>query len=453
MRECLLAIITKSSVKYRIPKLLVKEMNLEIRDPIHGSIELTPNETAVIDSPYFQRLRNIKQLGFTEFSYPGATHNRYCHSLGAMHLAGKAFDHIFQGHHFKSRESKWRLRQTVRLAALLHDVGHGPLSHTSEEVMPLVSELKIDIYGALKNSRKATHEDYTIKIITDSSLTEILKEQFQDLKPQHIAHLIDKSLPPTDDFFIEGGVNTRPLLSQIVSSELDVDRMDYLARDSYYCGTSYGKVDSDWLIANLSAYNNGGKLNLALNRRALYTFDDFLISRYHMYLMVYFHHKAIIYDEMLFRYLKSPDCDFFLPSTLTDYINYDDYRLHTHLNRSQNKWARMIADKKPYRMLYESHDQKPEDISQFENTFKKEGISIIRASSKGSLSKYYSTAKTNVLREPIFVIDSDQGREKRVTKIEDTTQVFHRYEETRKIDRIYVDRSEFTKAQNILDTL
>src|SRR5579862_8947645 len=97
---------------------------LEIRDPIHGSIELTPTETAVIDSPYFQRLRNIKQMGFAEFSFPGATHNRYCHSLGAMHLAGLAFDHIFQGYGFSSKEVKWRLRQTIRLASLLHDVGH-----------------------------------------------------------------------------------------------------------------------------------------------------------------------------------------------------------------------------------------------------------------------------------------------------------------------------------------
>jgi HD superfamily phosphohydrolase len=424
---------------------------LEIRDPIHGSIELTPNETAVIDTPFFQRLRNIKQLGFTEFSYPGATHNRYCHSLGAMHLAGSAFDHIFQGFHFKSKESRWRLRQAVRLAALLHDIGHGPLSHTSEEVMPLLKELKIKIYAVDPGEKKATHEDYTIKILTDSALTEVITSEFADLKPEHIAMLIDRTIPSKDDFFMESGINTRPLLSQIVSSELDVDRMDYLARDSYYCGTSYGKVDSDWLIANLTSHLHDGSLNLALDRRALYTFDDFLISRYHMYLMVYFHHKAIIYDEILFRYLRSADCDFFLPSEIKEYVFYDDYKIHTHLAQSQNKWARMIADKKPYRMLYESHEQKTREFSNLETKLSESGIDTISASSKGSLSKYYGDQKNLKIREPIYVIDSDQGKAKRVSKIEDTTQVFERYEEARKINRIYVDRADYKKAQTFLD--
>lgn len=420
---------------------------MEIRDPIHGSIDLTSAETAVIDDPFFQRLRNIKQLGFTEFSFPGATHNRYCHSLGALHLAGRAFDHILQDYPFKSTDSKRRLRQVVRLAALLHDVGHGPLSHTSEEVMPPVSEIDIKAYTDIP-TRRATHEDYTVKIVTDSTLSSILREQFPDLEPIHIAQLIDKEIPEKDEFFLEGEMHFRPLLSQIVSSELDVDRMDYLARDSYYCGTSYGHVDSGWLLANLTYAENGDKLNLALNRRALYTFDDFLISRYHMYLMVYFHHKSVIYDEILCRYLRSSDCDFTLPASVKEYVRYDDYKLHTHISESTNPWAKMIANRKPYRMLVESHDQKTDQTENLVRILKAQGIDTVQASSKGRLSKYY--LNSSAPNEPIFVVDVDQGSKRRIKKIEEETEVFEKYAETRKIDRIYVSRETHLAASKFL---
>src|SRR5690606_13480364 len=109
---------------------------MDIRDPLHGSIGLNAAERAVVDSAAFQRLRNIKQLGFGELSFPGATHSRYIHSIGAFHLSGIAFDSIFKTFPFSSNDSSKRFRQALRLAALLHDVGHGPLSHSTEEVMP-----------------------------------------------------------------------------------------------------------------------------------------------------------------------------------------------------------------------------------------------------------------------------------------------------------------------------
>jgi len=278
---------------------------MEIKDPVHGTLEFTPPEVAMIDSPAFQRLRSIKQLGFGEYSFPGATHNRYLHSLGASHLAGEAFDQIFRGYRFKSKETMRRLRQTLRLGSLLHDIGHGPLSHTSEEVMPELSKLKIDMYPK-KENRRANHEDYTIKFVTDSPLSDVIRKNFPEITPLHVACLIDKNLKVPDDFFEDNGLDLRTILSQIVSSEMDCDRMDYLVRDSYFCGTNYGKFELTWLIGNLTHHVNKNRVHLALNRRALYTFDDFLISRHHMYLMVYFHHKSIIYDEMLNNYLTFP---------------------------------------------------------------------------------------------------------------------------------------------------
>src|SRR6185437_1493305 len=121
---------------------------MEIRDVIHGSIAIEPAERAIIDSRYFQRLRQIKQLGFAEHSFPSATHNRYVHSLGAMHTASQAFKTIFQ--HPRNPQLKGpqgakylRFRACLRLAALLHDVGHGPLSHTTEFAMPDLKALGV----------------------------------------------------------------------------------------------------------------------------------------------------------------------------------------------------------------------------------------------------------------------------------------------------------------------
>jgi len=420
---------------------------MEIRDPIHGAIELTPAETAIIDNSFFQRLRNIKQLGFGEFSFPGATHNRYCHSLGAMHLAGLAFDSIFKGFAFSSPQARWRFRQTVRLAALLHDVGHGPLSHSTEEVMPRVKDLHIKLAKKTLD-RKANHEDYTLKIVTDSSLSKDLSENFKDLNPIHVACLIDKEIKAPDDFFIENGLNFRPILSQIVSSELDVDRMDYLVRDSYYCGTSYGQVELRWIIANLTHHQQGDAVNLALDRRAVFTFDDFLLSRLHMYLVVYFHHKSVVYDEMLIRFLRSPDCDFFLPADINEYLRFDDHLIHSRMAESRNHWAQLISKRKPYRMLTESTSPKSNDLlDDVENRLKTVGIDFIRSSSTGRLSKYYGT--DNVHTEKIYLVDRMHKREKPAL-IEEGTEIFERYQNARRIDRLYVNHADYKRAGELL---
>ncbi|MEI7973351.1 MAG: HD domain-containing protein, partial [Bdellovibrio sp.] len=299
---------------------------MEIRDPVHGTLILSDSETLVVDSPEYQRLRLIRQLGFSEFAYPAATHNRYLHSLGVCHLAGLAFDQIFNKENRISSQQKQVLRRCLKLAALLHDVGHGPLSHVIEEVMPDFSGLHLPILPP--ENRRATHEDYTLKYLTNSPLTEVLRSGFPDFTPLHVACLIDHHLKAPDDFFMASGVDYRPILSQLVSSELDCDRMDYLERDSYFCGTNYGKIDLHWMLANLGTHLLENRAVLALNRRALYTFDDFLISRHHMHLMVYFHHKSIIYEEMLHRYLTSSDCGFFLPSDINEYTSYTDSKLY-----------------------------------------------------------------------------------------------------------------------------
>ena len=429
---------------------------MEIKDPIHGAIDVKAGEVAVLDSREFQRLRAIKQLGFAEYSFPGATHNRYIHSVGVMHLAGLAFDSIFRNFEFSKPGARARLRQTTRLGALLHDIGHGPLSHTTEEVMPSVDSLKIEAYkhrhperGVASNTnRKANHEDYSIKFLTDSHLTDIIRANFSDISPLHVASLVDRSLDTSDDFFFDHGLDLRPVLSQVVSSEMDVDRMDYLERDAYFCGTNYGRVELGWLLGNLTNHEIEGKIHLALNRRALYTFDDFLISRHHMYLMVYFHHKSIIFEEMLVRYLTSPDCTYFLPADINEYVKCTDYSLYEHLASVANPWAKRIAERRPYRMLFELHanDETPRP-QLMKEALEKEGIDAILASSQARLSKYHATQAEKAYT--IFVTDQYDPMEKPVP-IEQCTRIFTRYEETRRIERIYVAPENYQAGRKII---
>ncbi|MFZ3230947.1 MAG: HD domain-containing protein [Pseudobdellovibrio sp.] len=423
---------------------------MEIRDPIHGSIQLNDGEEAVIESVEFQRLREIKQLGFSEFSFPGATHNRFLHSIGVSHVAGQVFDSIFRAYPFSKTSVKLRLRQTVKLAALLHDIGHGPLSHTTEQVMPILQKLNIKIYQDqnMDQTRQANHEDYTIKFVTDSTITSIIKDNFVDILPEHVAYLIDKNLTCDESIFTDGGINFRPLLSQIVSSELDADRMDYLERDSFFCGINYGKIDKDWLMQNLTFHLVNQKAYLALNRRALYAFDDFLISRHHMHLMVYFHHKSIIYEEMLNRYLNSADCKFFLPADSKEYINYTDYKLYEHLDTVDNEWAQRIAQRKPYRVALELHNQDSLRIERIKKMFAEKEFDVIHASSNVRLSKYHSTNPNESMN--IFVVDQyDKWDEP--SPVDLATQIFQKYEVARVIDRFYVAPEKYDAIKKMLN--
>lgn len=423
---------------------------MEIRDPVHGSMYFSDAEVSVLDTPEFQRLRAIKQLGFSEFSFPGATHNRYLHSIGVCHLAGLTFDSIFRAYPFTKSAVKNRLRQCVRLGALLHDVGHGPLSHTTELVMPSLEKLNVQIYqDKSQGGRKANHEDYTIKLVTESSIATVIQKNFSDLLPVHVACLIDKSLPCPDDFFMDSGFDFRPLLSQLISSELDVDRMDYLERDSYFCGTNYGKVDLEWLIQNLTFHRRENKFYLALNRRALYSFDDFLISRHHMHLMVYFHHKSIIFEEMLNLYLTSNECDFFIPADIHQYISYNDYKLHEHLAQSKNIWAQRIALRRPYRVLLEMHNTSDNPRTEkIKKILEEQGIDIIWASSKTRLSKYHSGSAEDKALD-IYVCDQYDHLDV-PAPINQSTQIFSKYEGARIIDRLYVAPENFSRADALL---
>src|SRR3989338_11177059 len=150
------------------PFYFVIFMSIQIRDSIHGSIELSPEELQLIAQPAFQRLRYIKQLGFADLAFPGATHTRYSHSLGAMEMATRLFDNLFKPGDLEVSFRR-QIRQALRLAMLLHDLGHAPLSHTTEMQMPSKKSL------GLAEEGRATHEDYTHQLITNPSFSEGIK--------------------------------------------------------------------------------------------------------------------------------------------------------------------------------------------------------------------------------------------------------------------------------------
>jgi len=428
---------------------------MEIRDVIHGSIAVEPSELGIIDSRYFQRLRQIKQLGFAEHSFPSATHNRYIHSLGAMATASKAVDVIFKGR----PKAFGRFRAVARLSALLHDVGHGPLSHTTEFAMPDVKSLGVPGVAIKGKSRKATHEDYTLKIILDSHLTPFLERAGVEhgFKPMHVAALVDPSITIDDDFFeerIDGEtVDFRPILKQLISSELDADRMDYLRRDSLYAGVSYGQFDFDWIIGNLGSHIKNGKCYLALQHRALYSFEDFLISRFHMFLMVYFHYKSVVFDEMLRQYLEGEDCEYSLPSDIEKYAECNDAHLYAHLAQSKNEWARRISDKRPFRMLVELHSGIPTTktaaqeqvrlLKSIQKDLNSQGIEYIMKASTGELSKYFRKPG-----DPIFVRYDNHYSKPNFIPLEQCTEVFQRYSEKRTITRLYVSPENYALCRN-----
>jgi len=432
---------------------------MEIRDVLHGSIFVHPTELPIIDSRYFQRLRQIKQLGFAEFSYPSATHNRYIHSLGCMHVASQVFDSIFSRGPIPSPEGRpptslARFRHVVRLAALLHDVGHGPLSHTTETAMG-----DVKILGISQEIRKATHEDYTLKIILDSELSRLIEATgySHGFEPEHVASLIyPESQNPqltqkTADFFIEKvdgqTIDFRPILKQLISSEIDADRMDYLRRDSLHAGVSYGHFDFNWLLSHLSWNIKNEKCYLALEHRALFTFEDFLISRFHMFLMVYFHHKTVVYDAMLRKYFESEDCTYALPTDIEKYCEATDAQLYAHLAAQSNPWARRIVERRPYRMLIELHSGIPAtptaDLAQkqlldrLQAELSAENVTYLKATSTSELSKYFRKPG-----DPIFVRYDNHYSKPSVIPLEQCTDLFQRYSEKREITRLYIAPEE-----------
>jgi HD superfamily phosphohydrolase len=228
------------------------------RDPVHNIIRLRTNDDEgrlmlrLIDTPEFQRLRRIKQLGLGLYTYQGAEHSRFTHSLGAFHLMTRVLDRLGEKHEIGADD-----RTAARAAALLHDVGHGSFSHVMEKVLGF------------------HHESWTVRVVL-SEETEIgrLLASYSAELPADVAAIIEGRFQPA-------------ALAQLVSSQLDVDRMDYLLRDSLMTGAKYGIYDLEWIINALAIDEEGDRIYVAA--RGLYAVEEYLQARYYMFRQVYFH--------------------------------------------------------------------------------------------------------------------------------------------------------------------
>ena len=224
-----------------------------IRDSVYGDINLSEFEVRVMDMPQFQRIRRIKQLGLINLIYPGANHSRFEHCIGTMNLATNLATNLDL--------SKDEI-ELVRISGLLHDVGHGPFSHVSEGVLSF------------------PHEELTKYVIEKTSMHDLLDEKFDTKEIGEI-------------------INGNGYLGPIISGELDVDRMDYLLRDSHNTGVAYGVIDYERIISNLKLDDG-----LVLDIKGVQAAEGALVSRYFMYPSVYQHHTTRIVNSMFRRALK-----------------------------------------------------------------------------------------------------------------------------------------------------
>lgn len=420
----------------------------QIRDPIHGSIALDSRERVVVDSPFFQRLRSVRQLGFADLAFPGGTHTRYAHALGACHLSGQIFEAIFSRFPDLKDNDRQRLKAALRVAVLLHDLGHAPFSHASESIMPPRASLRLPFWVVGGSDvGQANHEDFTLKLLLDSELSDLLRTAYGpiDLPPEAIASLVAGRAAPGGPWFTVDGVDFGPLLRQVVSSELDADRMDYLLRDSFYTGVNYGNYDLDWVIAHLGAHVHDGVAELSLGSRAIFAFEDFLLSRYHMFLSVYYHRTPICFDRMLRLYYRESPGEYEIPPEPERYLRCDDVQLLTTLRASSNRWAQRIAGRRPYRLLIEANPYDTGyDLVDIVQTLESAGIEHFATESLGMVSKYFGEGENT---RTIWVHVPDQ---RRFVPLEEYTPLFRRYEREVRIDRVYVDPPRHLEARTLL---
>lgn len=280
----------------------------EIKDPVHGYIYITEKEKSLIDSFPVQRLRRLRQLAGAEYVYPGANHTRFEHSVGVMFLAGKVVESPNVSQYVGEEEA-----EAVKIAALLHDVGHGPFSHVFEQL--------------LDKELGKTHEDITMWIITNSEIKATLQEI--GYSPDEIGKLAVGRLHKAKKTFLD----------QIISSAVDVDKLDFIVRDTHHTGAEYGYIDIFRLIHALDVLGE----NLAVDLGALSALESLIIARIESFKSIYFHRVGRAAQIMLATAMEKANEELGLThfKTPEEYLAMDDYTVWTVL-RNCGKSSKII---------------------------------------------------------------------------------------------------------------
>jgi len=289
----------------------------EIKDPVHGYVYITESEKTIVDSYPVQRLRRLRQLAGSEYVYPGANHTRFEHCVGVMYLAGKVLENPNVSRIVTDEEA-----EVTRIAALLHDVGHGPFSHVFEHL--LVRELN------------KTHEDITSWLVEKSEIADKLSKM--GFRPNEISSLAVGKLHKPN----------RAFLDQIISSAVDVDKQDFIVRDSYHTGAEYGFIDVFRLIHALDVLGE----NLAVETGALSALESFIIARIESFKSIYFHRVGRAAQIMLAMAMEKANDELGLTSFKTpeEYLAMDDYTVWAATKKCE-KSKRIIENLEQRRMV------------------------------------------------------------------------------------------------------
>jgi uncharacterized protein len=317
----------------------------EVRDPIYGFVRLSRNEWEIINTPAFQRLRDIRQLAMGHLVYPGANHTRFEHSIGCVHLSTAIFDYLYEigkdilsAEHRIDDRSFHRIRHILRLGSLLHDIGHPPFSHSGEDLLPRI----LDGQGKpiIENGRekKVSHEDMTIRLIRETEVGEKISELYGS-----------EGITPEDVIAVAVGSKhaqaIRPqshhlLLNQILTGDLGSDRIDYLLRDAYHSGQKSGEFDHRRLISTLilvsKPESEGEGYELGFDEGGWLVAEQMIVARYLMYLSLYFHKTKRIYEKHLEDFMAAwlADKGGHLPEDLKAYVALSDSNVLAELSHA-----------------------------------------------------------------------------------------------------------------------
>lgn len=412
----------------------------EIRDVVYGFVQLDEQEWEIINNPVYQRLRRIKQLSLTDMAYPGATHTRLEHSIGVMQMATDIYNSITNKDRARALLADQyhltdggidRYRKIIRLAALLHDIGHAPFSHTGENLMP------IKVPGT---NKRYDHEEYSIAIIK-KYFRDIIEEHPINANYQIKAEEVTALLGDSTKCAFQGILL---LFKGIISGQLDADRADYLLRDSIHTGVNYGLYDKNRLIncIDIGQMQDTDALVLAVQDGGWHIAESLVLARYQMFSQVYFHKTRRAYDHHVSCAVKEildkayPDFGGYYPTpeNLDKYIGLDDWSMYGKMKDGYGgKHGQIILERRHYRKVYvTSLLPKPEE---------EEELNRLRTEiqQKGDMDFFEDEAKTKwyKLDKDILICDETSGYVKELSRI---SPIVRHMVDAPRMKRLYVEK-------------
>jgi HD superfamily phosphohydrolase len=437
---------------------LAAETEFEVRCPLHGSIPFDARERDIINHPLVQRLRSISQLGLAHLVFPGATHTRFSHALGVMHVTGRIFDQVVRALERDSGvvlppEERRRARQIARLAGLLHDLGHPPFSHTYEPLLPQKRFLPSPRhwYTRFDLDERASHEDFSVAAIY------ALSQEAPHLLPadeaQDVCALIDQAIRPSPELTRAGPRGTHnlyPLLKQMISGEIDADRMDYLRRDAHFAGVAYGNFDLERLIQSLSSHETPRGRMMALDQSAIYAYENFLMARFHMAMQVYFHKTLLAFEYCLTQAVREGEITLKLDGSLEGFMAAREDVVLAKLYAARDRpWSARIVYRRPLRRVLELHE--PDAGGQRQRVLEalaEAKLPVVHVREQRALSALAQDPESF----PVYVQETLLGKV-RARPLHEASVLLGRYNQIFRIEYVYCDAGDYERAVQVLEPI